>query len=301
MATVSNHRSSNGPEAAAPVEPPPTRASGRGRTARVVAALLALPLLVYLLAPIIGLLVRTTPRIWRTYVCCWEAMTALKLSLVTASIALVVSVVIGTPVAYWLSHYTFRGKKIVDTVIDLPLVLPPSAAGFALLLLFGSQGIGSWLLQHGLRISLTPLAVVMAQVFIASPFYVRQARAGFESVPVELRLASATLGAGPARTFFRVTAPLASDALLAGAVMAWARALGEFGATLVFAGAFPGRTETMPIAIWTASATDLPVSIALASTLVVVSFAVLLIARGLVDRHTKMSLATYPALDRSAA
>jgi molybdate transport system permease protein len=266
---------------------PAVRATGRNRTALAVATLLALPLLIYLLAPIIGLLVRTTPQIWRSYACCWEAATALKLSLITASIALVVSVIIGTPVAYWLAHYTFRGKSVVDTVIDLPLVLPPSAAGFALLLLFGSQGIGSWLLQHGLRISLTPLAVVMAQVFIASPFYVKQARAGFEAVPAELRLASATLGAGPARTFFRVTAPLASHALLAGAVMAWARALGEFGATLVFAGAFPGRTETMPIAIYTASTTNLPASIALATTLVVVSFAVLLVARALLERRVR--------------
>jgi molybdate transport system permease protein len=232
-------------------------------------------------------LARTTPHIWRSYACCGEAATPLKLSLITASIALVVSVIIGTPVAYWLAHYTFRGKSVVDTVIDLPLVLPPSAAGFALLLLFGSQGVGSWLLQHGLRISLTPLAVVMAQVFIASPFYVKQARAGFEAVPAELRLASATLGAGPARTFFRVTAPLASHALLAGAVMAWARALGEFGATLVFAGAFPGRTETMPIAIYTASTTNLPASIALATTLVVVSFAVLLVARALLERRVR--------------
>jgi molybdate transport system permease protein len=252
-----------------------------------VAALLALPLLVYLLAPIIGLVVRTTPQIWRSYACCWEAATALKLSLITASLALVASVVIGTPVAYWLAHHTFRGKSIVDTVIDLPLVLPPSAAGFALLLLFGQQGIGAWLQTHGLRISLTPLAVVMAQVFIASPFYVKQARAGFEAVPAELRLASATLGAGPARTFFRVTAPLASHGLLAGAVMAWARALGEFGATLVFAGAFPGKTETMPIAIYTASTTNLPAAVALATTLVVVSFAVLLIARGLVERRER--------------
>jgi len=266
---------------------PAVRATGRNRTALAVATLLALPLLIYLLAPIIGLLARTTPHIWRSYACCWEAATALKLSLITASIALVVSVIIGTPVAYWLAHYTFRGKSVVDTVIDLPLVLPPSAAGFALLLLFGSQGIGSWLLQHGLRISLTPLAVVMAQVFIASPFYVKQARAGFEAVPAELRLASATLGAGPARTFFRVTAPLASHALLAGAVMAWARALGEFGATLVFAGAFPGRTETMPIAIYTASTTNLPASIALATTLVVVSFAVLLVARALLERRVR--------------
>ena len=251
---------------------------GRVRTG-VLVALLALPLLLYLVAPVAGLIVRTTPSVWRSFVCCWEAASALRLSLVTASIALAVVAVIGTPVAYWLAHYDFRGKGAIDTLIDLPLVLPPAAAGFALLLLFGNQGIGSWLQAHGLRISLTPLAVVMAQVFVASPFYVKQARAGFEAVPRDLRLASATLGAGPGRTFLRVTAPLASHALVAGAVMTWARALGEFGATLVFAGAFPGRTETMPIAIYTHSTTNLPAAIALASTLVVVSFVVLILAR----------------------
>jgi molybdate transport system permease protein len=263
---------------------------GRARTG-VLVALLALPLLLYLVLPVVGLIVRTTPSVWRSFVCCWEAASALRLSLVTASIALAVVAVIGTPVAYWLAHYDFRGKGAVDTVIDLPLVLPPAAAGFALLLLFGNQGIGAWLQTHGLRISLTPLAVVMAQVFVASPFYVKQARAGFEAVPRDLRLASATLGAGPGRTFLRVTAPLASHALVAGAVMTWARALGEFGATLVFAGAFPGRTETMPIAIYTHSTTNLPAAIALASTLVVVSFVVLILAREIAGRRLRVYVA----------
>ena len=264
--------------------------SGRG-SAGLLVALAAVPLLLYLIGPILGLILRTTPEVWQTYVCCWQAASALRLSFVTASISLLVAVIIGTPVAYWLSHYDFRGKSAVDTLIDLPLVLPPAAAGFALLLLFGQQGLGHWLQEHGLRISLTPIAVVMAQVFVASPFYVKQARAGFEAVPQDLRLASATLGAGRARTFFRVTAPLASHALLAGAVMAWARALGEFGATLVFAGAFPGRTEPMPIAIYTTSTTNLPAAVALAATLAAVSFAVLILARALAGRRLRVPLA----------
>ena len=268
------------------------RTSGRaGRAAAVVAALISLPLLAYLVAPILGLVARTTPEVWRAYVCCWQALSALRLSLATASISLIIALIVGTPVAYWLSHHEFRGKNLVDTLVDLPLVLPPSAAGFALLLLFGQQGVGAWLREHGLRISLTPMAVVMAQVFVASPFYVKQARAGFEAVPANLRLASATLGAGRLRTFFRVTAPLAGHALLAGAVMTWARALGEFGATLVFAGAFPGRTETMPIAIYTMSTTDLPASIALAATLVVVSFAVLILVRMMAGWRLRITLA----------
>jgi len=256
-----------------------------------VTALLALPLLLYLVAPILGLIARTTPAVWISYVCCWQAVSALRLSLLTASIALLIVVIVGTPVAYWLAHHDFRGKGVIDTLIDLPLVLPPVTAGFALLLLFGNQGIGAWLQTHHLRISLTPLAIVLAQVFVASPFYVKQARAGFEAVPRDLRLASATLGAGPGRTFLRVTAPLASHALVAGAVMTWARALGEFGATLVFAGAFPGRTETMPIAIYTHSTTNLPAAIALASTLVIVSFAVLILAREIAGRRLRIALA----------
>lgn len=254
---------------------------------------LALPLLIYLVAPIAGLVWRTS---LHSYLCCGEALTALHLSLFTASVALVGSLVIGTPVAYLLSHYRFRGKEIVDTLIDLPLVLPPVAAGLALLLLYGRQGLGSLLAQHDVRLSFTLTAVIMAQLFVASPFYVKQARAGFEAVPINLRLASATLGAGPLRTFLKVTAPLSRNSLIAGAVMTWARALGEFGATLMFAGAFPGRTETMPVAIYSHASAATPqglrTSIALAVILVAVSFAVILIARRLAGRT--MFAATQP-------
>ncbi|MFB3883200.1 MAG: ABC transporter permease [Armatimonadota bacterium] len=297
MATASNRPSNSAPS----VTVGRATTSARGRAAGVIAALLSVPLLLYLLSPIIGLLVRTTPEVWRAYACCLDALNALRISFISATVALCITVIIGTPVAYWLAHHDFRGKGIVDSAIDLPLVLPPTAAGLALLLLLGQQGVGAWLQPYHLRIALTPLAVVLAQVFVASPFYVKQARAGFEAVPRELRLASATLGAGRARTFFRITVPLSSHALLAGAVMTWARALGEFGATLMFAGAFPGRTETMPIAIYTHSTTNLPASIALAATLVVVSFGVLMATRALAERRMKSSLAIQPALDRGAA
>jgi len=233
----------------------------------------------------VGLVARTSPQ---SYVCCWEAISALRISLFTASIALGLALLIGTPMAYLLSHYEFRGKEVVDTLIDLPLVLPPVAAGLALLLLYGRQGLGSLLAQHDIRLSFTITAVIMSQVFIASPFYVKQARAGFEAVPANLRLASATLGAGPLRTFLKVTVPLARNSLIAGAVMTWARALGEFGATLIFAGAFPGRTETMPVAIYSSASAATPqglrTSIALAVVLVAVSFAVILVAKRLAAR-----------------
>jgi len=262
----------------------PLRLSRRGRVSALV-LLASLPLLLYLVAPIAGLIARTTPA---SYACCWEAKHALSLSLFTATIALAISILIGTPVAYMLSHYRFRGKDMIDTLIDLPLVLPPVAAGLALLLLYGQQGFGALLAEHDMRITFTRLAVIMAQVFIASPFYVKQARAGFEAVPRELRLASRTLGAGAMKTFFRVTVPMASPALIAGAVMTWARALGEFGATLVFAGAFPGRTETMPVAIYMSSSAGVQeatrTSVALAVVLVLVSFGVIIFARRLAGR-----------------
>ena len=266
-------------------------AEGR-QIAPLLAVLVCLPLLLYLFAPVLSLILRTKPS---SYLCCWGALSALRISFLTASVALLIAVLIGTPVAYCLSHYQFRGKDFVDTLIDLPLVLPPVAGGLALLLLYGQQGLGAWLLNHDLRLTFTLAAVVMAQVFVASPFYVKQALAGFEGVPRDLRLASATLGAGPLRTFFKITAPLASHALIAGAVMTWARALGEFGATLMFAGAFPGRTETMPVAIYMSAASATPeglrTSIALAIFLVVVSFTVIIIARRLAGR----SLAPSPA------
>lgn len=256
---------------------------------RLLVVLAALPLLLYLFFPILGVVVRAALGNWCSYVVCPQVASALRISMVSASTSAIIIIILGTPVAYWMSHYHFRGKDVVDTLIDLPLALPPVFAGFALLLLFGMQGIGRWLEPYGLRISLTYLAVLMAQVFVASPFYVKQARAGFEAVPIDLRRASATLGAGPFRTFWRVTAPIARPAVLAGAVMAWARALGEFGACLVFAGAFPGRTETMPVAIYTTSMTNLPAAIALATVLLVVSFAVLILVRRLAGRAFPLS------------
>ncbi len=255
------------------------------RSSALVAAIISLPLLLFIATPIAGLVLRTS---FRSYACCVQAVHALHLSFLTSTIALLISILVGTPVAYWLSHHQVRGRDAVDTLLDLPLVLPPVAAGLALFLLYGRQGIGAWLAEHELRLTYTTAAVIMSQVFIASPFYVKQARAGFESVPVALRLASATLGAGRLRTFLRVTAPLARHALLAGAVMTWARALGEFGATLVFAGDFPGRTETMPLAIYSSAASGteigLRTSVALAVVLVGISFVVIALAKRL-TRH----------------
>jgi molybdate transport system permease protein len=202
---------------------------------------------------------------------------ALRLSLLTTLVALTLAILLGTPLAYLLARRQFPGRDVVDTLVELPMVLPPAVAGVALLLTFGRRGaLGPTLSAFGVEVGFTTAAVVLAQLFVAAPFYVKAAEAGFESVDRELEYVSGSLGVSPVRTFWRVTVPLALPALLGGAVMTWARALGEFGATIMFAGNFPGTTQTMPLAIYVALERDLLAALVLASLLIVASFAVLL-------------------------
>lgn len=210
---------------------------------------------------------------------------ALRLSAVTSLSSLLLAVLFGTPVAYLLARYRFRGAALLDTLIDLPMVLPPTVAGVALLMAFGRRGVlGAWLDTAGLQVGFTTAAVVLAQSFVSAPFYIRAARAGFHSVDPELERVAYTLGHTVWGTFFRVTVPLAFPALLGGAVMAWARALGEFGATIMFAGNLIGRTQTMPLAIYIAMESDLNAALVLSAILVVVSFSVLFLVRSLLRR-----------------
>jgi molybdate transport system permease protein len=221
----------------------------------------------------------------------WEALQrplvteALRLSLFTSLGSLLLALTFGTPVAYFLARRRFPGGAFVDTLIDLPMVLPPSVAGVALLMTFGRRGIlGSWLDAAGVQVAFTPIAVMLAQSFVSAPFYIRAARAGFQSVDQELERVAYTLGHSSFSTFLRVTIPLAFPALLSGAVMAWARALGEFGATIMFAGNLLGHTQTMPLAIYTAMESDLTAALALSAVLVLFSFAVLFGVRLLLHR-----------------
>jgi molybdate transport system permease protein len=210
---------------------------------------------------------------------------ALRLSAMTSLSSLLLAVLFGTPVAYLLARHRFRGAALLDTLIDLPMVLPPTVAGVALLMTFGRRGIlGSWLNLCGIQIGFTTIAVVLAQSFVGAPFYIRAARAGFQSVDQELERVAYTLGHSALSTFLRVTVPLAFPALLGGAVMAWARALGEFGATIMFAGNLMGRTQTMPLAIYVAMESDLAAALALSAILVIVSFSVLFFVRSLLHR-----------------
>ncbi len=206
---------------------------------------------------------------------------ALKLSLITTGCTLLITIVLGTPLAYLLARYRFRGHRAIDTLLDLPMVLPPAVAGIALLITFGRRGwVGQWLdQQFGITIGFTTLAVVLAQIFVAAPFYIKAAKAGFESVDTSLETVATSLGSGGLRTFRRVTVPLTLPALLGGMVMTWARALGEFGATIMFAGNFEGKTQTMPLAIYASleGSGGLDEAVTLSVILVVVSFAVLIL------------------------
>jgi len=205
------------------------------------------------------------------------ALDALRVSAKTSIASLVFILLVGTPVAHFLGTRQFRGRAVLVTLVELPLVLPPAVAGIALFAAFGRAGLlGTQLLEHGIRLPFTWVAVVMAQSFVAMPFYVRQAIVSFGGVDVRLVGASRTLGAGPARSFFRIEVPLARQGLVAGAALAWARALGEFGATALFAGGVQGTTQTLPLAIYAQfSAANFQVCLAMSALLVAVSFAVL--------------------------
>jgi molybdate transport system permease protein len=213
---------------------------------------------------------------------------ALRLSLMTSTVTTLVVVLMGTPVAYVNARFHYHGKEIVDSLIDLPVIMPPAVAGIALLMAFGRMGImGHYLNAFGLSIAFTTLAVIMAQVFVSSPFYIRQARTSFEDVDLAFENAARTLGASRAYTFFHVILPIAVNGLISGAIMAFARSLGEFGATIMFAGNFQGRTQTMPLAIYTAMQGDMDVAICLALVLVAISFLVIALVKTLTRRMYK--------------
>jgi molybdate transport system permease protein len=236
------------------------------------------PLALFLVVPLVVLLGRTAAMGGLLeYVTSPVVVAALRLSLVTTVVTLLITIALGTPVAYLLARYRFPGRDLLDTLLDLPMVLPPAVAGVALLMTLGRRGtFGPALSALGIEISFTTAAVVLAELFIAAPFYVKAARGGFERIDQPLEEAAAVFGASGWQTFRRVTVPLALPSLLAGAVMTWARALGEFGATIMFAGNFLDRTQTMPLAIYAAMERDLGAALVLASILVVVSFLVLL-------------------------
>ena len=245
-----------------------------------IAGVLGGLLLVLLGLPVLSLILRISPGVLLDRLREPLVVQALRLSLITSLAATATVVVLGLPVAYLLAMREFRGKGVLEALIDLPMVLPPTVAGVALLTAFGRNGLaGHALSALGITLPFTTLGVVVAQAFVAAPFFIGAARAGFTEVDRKYLDAAATLHASPVRAFVTVLAPLAAPALLAGAATGWARALGEFGATITFAGNLPGVTQTMPLAVYLALQSDLDAAIALSVLLLVFSLAVLLTVR----------------------
>jgi molybdate transport system permease protein len=235
----------------------------------------------FLLLPLLGLLVRAPwsalPRLLSDPL----VVEALRLSVVSALLATALSVVFGVPLAWVLARAEFPGKALLRALVTVPLVLPPVVGGVALLLAFGRRGIvGRYLDQwFGYTIPFTTTAVVLAETFVAMPFLILTVEGALRAADRRFEEASATLGASRLTTFRRITLPLIAPSVLAGSVLCWARALGEFGATITFAGNFPGTTQTMPLAVYLALQRDPQAAIVLSLVLLVVSLATLLLLR----------------------
>jgi len=243
----------------------------------VLAAALALA---FLLLPLVAIFLRVPPGDLVAQLGSDVAIDAIVVTLKTTLIAQALILVIGTPAAYLIASRRFRGRPLVITLVELPLVLPPAVAGIALLAAFGRLGLlGGTFDTLGVSISFTQTAVVLAVTYVASPFYLRLAIASFEALDQSLLDASRTLGAGPARTFFSIALPLASRGLAAGAALSFARGIGEFGATIMFAGSLQGLTQTLSLAIYAQLGLDFDVALALGALLVVVSATILLLVK----------------------
>ena len=258
----------------------------KGFVGRLALVLASLPLLIFFILPLLALVLRVPLRDPLAALSDPAVTQAIQLSLVTTLITLALTLLGGTPLALLLARRRFPGHALVETLIDLPVVLPPSVAGIALLVTFGRFGLlGGVLTTFGITVPFTTVAVIMAQLFVAGPLYIRSAIGAFGDVHRDLEDAAAVDGAGPLRIFRFITLPLAFAPLSGGAVMTWARALGEFGATILFAGNLQGVTQTMPLAIYLGFEQDLNAALTLSILLLFVSFAVLFLVRGVLRQR----------------
>lgn len=215
-----------------------------------------------LFVPLLALLLRALGNLSAASLVDGAVISAVRLSLITTGVSMICVVVLGTPLAHLFARYDFPFKRALNVLVELPIVLPPVVAGLALLMAFGRRGLlGAPLLALGISLPFTPAAIVLAQVFVSSPFYIRAAQSRFESIPREIEEAAQIDGADRWRLFTHITLPLSQRALLTGLVLSWARALGEFGATILFAGSLPGRTQTMPLLVYSALERDLDAAV----------------------------------------
>jgi molybdate transport system permease protein len=258
------------------------------RAEQCALALVSGVLVAFLAIPLLALVASTTafdfeaglrhPLVWP----------ALRLSLLTTSVSLIIVVLFGTPLAWSLARAKGRLARAIETAMQLPIVIPPAVAGVAMLLAFARRGmLAGWLYPEGWSVTFTTAAVVMAEVFVSAPFFVQAATSAFRRVDPTLLVVARTFGASPFRVFVRIALPLAAPGLVAGAAMSWARSLGEFGATLMFAGNLEGQTQTLPLAIYTALESDMRTAQAISIVLVVVAFALLLFVRAVLRRSTE--------------
>jgi molybdate transport system permease protein len=240
--------------------------------------------LAFLVLPIVAIFVHTSPGNLVSQLSSKVVKDAFVVSLKTSAIAQLLILLFGTPTAYLLATRRFRGRSLAITLVELPLVLPPAVAGIGLLAAFGRVGLlGPTLQAFGITLPFTQAAVVVAVAFVASPLYVRQAIAAFEGVDPNLVAASRTLGVGPVRTFARVVLPLARAGLVAGLALSFARGLGEFGATIMFAGSLQGVTQTLPLAIYSQFDQDFDAAVAMSAVLVLISLGLLVSLRVLLS------------------
>jgi molybdate transport system permease protein len=251
-----------------------------------IAALAAIGVAFFVL-PLVGLIYRVSWQSALSDLFTPEALAALRLSLVVSVAATVLGLLLGVPLAWVYARVSFPGRNVVRALTTLPMVLPPVVGGVALLVAFGRRGlVGEWLdAGFGVRIPFTTAATVMAATFVSMPFLVLTVEAGIRSIDHRYEEAARTLGASQWRIFQQVTLPLIAPSLFAGAVLCWARALGEFGATITFAGNLPGVTQTLPLAVYIAMETRPEVAIVLSLVLVLVSLAVLIALR---DRYLRL-------------
>jgi molybdate transport system permease protein len=239
-------------------------------------------LLALLALPLASLLWRGLTNGILLYITEASALSALRLSLITSTLSVLFTVITGTPLAFLLARRNFRGKYWFEILIDLPIVLPPSIAGIALLIAFGRQGLfGGWLNALGIQLPFTTAAVVIAQTFVSAPLFVRAARIGFSEIDQQLREAAYVEGCNEWQLFRYIMLPLARHSILSGSILAWTRALGEFGATILFAGNMEGVTQTMPMAIYLGFEKNIGIALALSIVLLFVSVTLLFIIRKL--------------------
>ncbi len=245
-------------------------------------ALVALPLMLLLFIPLLALVVRTPPDMVLRHIGSHEVMHALMLSLCTSTASTLIVIVLGTPLAYLLVRQRFPGRRLLEVLVDLPTVLPPAVAGLALLMAFGRRGLlGGTFSAVGVELPFSTAAVMVAQVFVAASLYIKTAGVGLAAINSEIEQAAALDGACPRSIFRHITLPLAWRGMLGGAALAWTRALGEFGATIIFAGNFPGRTQTMPLLVYLSFEIDLEQALTLALILLLICFGILMGVRAL--------------------